>query len=77
MAAIQYSSRLRFVDPDKLPEADVKLDHLPLYGWGHEKLGNLDGWLFRSLIQTEAAGRARRAAADDPGRPRRTRQVGI
>lgn len=52
MAAIQYSSRLRFVDPDKLPEADVKLDHLPLYGWGHEKLGNLDGFIVET--ETEA-----------------------
>ena len=45
MAASQYSSRLRFVDAEQLPEADVKLDHLPIYGWAHEKLGNLDGFI--------------------------------
>lgn len=45
MAAIQYSSHLRFVDADKLPEADVKLDHLPIYGWAHEKLGILEGFI--------------------------------
>ena len=45
MAAIQYSSRLRFVDAGKLSETDVKLEHLPIYGWGHEKLGNLDGFI--------------------------------
>jgi hypothetical protein len=45
MAAVQYSSRLRFVDAAKIPEGDVKFDHLPIYGWGHEKLGNLDGFV--------------------------------
>jgi len=45
MTATQYSSRLRFVDAGKLHDADVKLDHVPLYGWGHEKLGNLEGFI--------------------------------
>ena len=40
-----YSSRLRFVDASKLGDAETKLDHLPVYGWGHEKLGNLDGFI--------------------------------
>jgi len=45
----QYTSRLRFVDAGKLDDADVKLDHLSVYGWGHEKLGRLDGF----IIDTE------------------------
>jgi hypothetical protein len=45
MTATPYSSRLRFVDAGKLDDADVKLDHLPVYGWGHEKLGHLDGFI--------------------------------
>jgi hypothetical protein len=45
MATTTYSSRLRFVDAGKLDDADVKLDHVPLYGWGHEKLGNLEGFI--------------------------------
>ena len=45
MTAAQYSSRLRFVDTGKLNDTDVKLDHLPVYGWGHEKLGHLDGFI--------------------------------
>ena len=45
MAATQYSSRLRFVDAGKLDAADVKVDHLPVYGWGREKLGRLDGFI--------------------------------
>lgn len=45
MTTTQYSSRLRFVDAGKLDDPDVKLDHLSVYGWGHEKLGNLDGFI--------------------------------
>ena len=45
MAATQYSSRLRFVDAGKLGDADIKLDHLPVYGWEHEKLGDLEGFI--------------------------------
>jgi hypothetical protein len=45
MTAAQYSSRLRVVDTGKLNDADLKLDHLPVYGWGHEKLGHLDGFI--------------------------------
>ena len=45
MTATQYSSRLRFVDAGKLDDGDLKLDHLPLYGWEHEKLGRLDGFI--------------------------------
>jgi hypothetical protein len=45
MTAMTYSSRLRFVDAGKLHDADVKLDHLPVYGWGHDKLGHLDGFI--------------------------------
>jgi hypothetical protein len=45
MTDTQYSSRLRFVDAGKLDDADVKLDHIPVYGWGHDKLGHLDGFI--------------------------------
>ena len=45
MSPAQYSSRLRFVDAGKLEDADAKLDHLLVYGWGHEKLGQLDGFI--------------------------------
>jgi len=45
MATTTYSSRLRFVDAGKLDDADVKLDHIPVYGWGHDKLGNLEGFI--------------------------------
>jgi hypothetical protein len=45
MTSTQYSSRLRFVDAGKLDDADVKLDHLPVYGWEREKLGHLDGFI--------------------------------
>jgi hypothetical protein len=45
MTATQYSSRLRFVDAGKLDDADDKLDHVPVYGWGHEKLGQLGGFI--------------------------------
>jgi hypothetical protein len=50
MADTQYSSRLRFVDAGKLDDAEIKIDHLPVYGWGHEKLGHLDGF----IIDTES-----------------------
>lgn len=50
MTATPYSSRLRFVDSAKLDDADVKLDHLPVYGWEHEKLGHLDGF----IVDTES-----------------------
>jgi hypothetical protein len=50
MTAPQYSSRLRFVDAGKLHDSDVKLDHLPVYGWAHEKLGHLDGF----VVDTES-----------------------
>lgn len=50
MTPAQYSSRLRFVDAGKLDDADFKLDHLHVYGWGHEKLGQLDGF----IIDTQA-----------------------
>jgi hypothetical protein len=50
MTTTQYSSRLRFVDAGKLDDADLKLDHLPVYGWGHEKLGHLDGF----VVDTES-----------------------
>ena len=50
MPPVQYSSRLRFVDAGKLEDADVKLDHFAVYGWGHEKLGQLNGF----IIDTEA-----------------------
>lgn len=45
MTATPYSSRLRFVDTAKLDDDEVKLDHLPVYGWGQEKLGHLDGFI--------------------------------
>ena len=45
MTSTQYSSRLRFVDAGKLQDGDVELDHLPVYGWGREKLGHLDGFI--------------------------------
>ena len=40
-----YSARLRFVDAATLDDSDIKLDHLPVYGWGREKLGHLDGFI--------------------------------
>jgi hypothetical protein len=45
MTATPYSSRLRFLDAGKLDDTDIKLDHIPVYGWGHEKLGHLDGFI--------------------------------
>jgi len=45
MSTTQYSSRLRYVDAGKLNDADVRIDHLPVYGWGREKLGHLDGFI--------------------------------
>jgi len=45
MTATQYSSRLRFIDAGKLGDTDAKFDNLPVYGWEHEKLGELDGFI--------------------------------
>jgi hypothetical protein len=45
MSTTQYSSRLRYVDAGKVSDDDAKIDHLPVYGWGHEKLGNLEGFI--------------------------------
>jgi PRC-barrel domain len=50
MTATQYSARLRFVDGAKPDDPDLKLDHAVVYGWGHEKLGQLDGF----VIDTQA-----------------------
>jgi PRC-barrel domain protein len=44
MSTTQYSSRLRYVDAGKLNDV-VKIDHVPVHGWEHEKLGHLDGFI--------------------------------
>jgi hypothetical protein len=38
---------MRFLDAGALddPQAGIKFDHLPVYGWEHEKLGHLDGFI--------------------------------
>jgi hypothetical protein len=38
---------MRFLDAGKLddPALGIKFDHLPVYGWEHEKLGHLDGFI--------------------------------
>ena len=50
MTTTPYSSRLRFVDAGKLDDADIKIDHVPVIGWGREKLGHLDGF----IVDTES-----------------------
>jgi hypothetical protein len=45
MADTPYSSRLRYLDASKADDSSITFDHLPIYGWGREQLGHLDGFV--------------------------------
>jgi hypothetical protein len=45
MDSTQNSSRLRYLDADKLDDGDVDFDGMDVYGWEHDKLGDLDGFI--------------------------------
>jgi hypothetical protein len=45
MTTTPHSSHLRYLDGAELDATGIKLDHLPVYGWEHAKLGHLDGFI--------------------------------
>jgi hypothetical protein len=45
MALTPYSSRLRYLDAARLDAPGITFDHLSVYGWEHDQLGHLDGFI--------------------------------
>ncbi|HEX7019175.1 MAG TPA: PRC-barrel domain-containing protein [Gemmatimonadaceae bacterium] len=45
MANTPYSLRLRYLDASDLDDSDFDFDGLDVYGWEHEKLGDLSGFI--------------------------------
>lgn len=45
MNQVPNSSRLRYLDADKLDDSTVDFDGMDVYGWEHQKLGDLDGFV--------------------------------
>ena len=45
MSHAAYGSRLRYIDAGKLDESEIQFDGMDVYGWEHEKLGDIDGFI--------------------------------
>lgn len=62
MANTPYSLRLRYLDAGDLDDSVVDFDGLDVYGWEHEKLGDLSGF----IVDAET-GRVNYAVVDSGG----------